>query len=257
MEILTAYCSDVGNVKQVNQDALLIQTARLGDTEIGLFIICDGMGGLSMGERASAHVIQRFLRWFEQELPAILDAEEKEEIICEQWVKLLDSANVALAEFGVKNRIQLGTTCTAMLILEGEYYAIHVGDTRIYEITDEIRQFTQDQTVLAREIAMGRVAKENAKHDARGSVLLQCVGASASIDPQFLKGEIKKDAVYMLCSDGFRHEVTEDEFLRGFAPESMTDEKNMERQCRYFVQLNKTREERDNITVILIKMKND
>lgn len=254
MKILTAYCTDIGNTKQVNQDALLIKTGMMGKLDIMLLCVCDGMGGLSMGERASAHVIHRFSEWFDKKLPEILQEMQWTDAIREQWVELLETANVNLAEFGSRHGLSLGTTCTAMLMIGEDYYVIHIGDSRLYEITEEIKQITNDQTVLAREIAMGRVLPQNAAEDARGSVLLQCVGASKNIDPQFLQGRIQKNAVYMLCSDGFRHKVSDTEFLKGFSPKEMREERIMERQCGYFTELNKSREERDNITVVLAKI---
>lgn len=254
MRILTAYCTDVGTVKDINQDALLIKTAVWNEMETALLCICDGMGGLSMGERASAHVIYRFSRWFEERLPEILSGEQWEDSIRIQWVELLEEANRALAEFGVSQKIHLGTTCTAMLILGEVYYIIHIGDSRVYEITEEIAQLTNDQTVLAREIALGRVSPQEAENDARGSVLLQCVGDSKHIDPQFLKGTVSENAVYLLCSDGFRHKVTEEEFRKGFAPQELQNENMMEQKCSYFTELNKIRAERDNITVVLAKI---
>lgn len=257
MNILTAYCTDIGNTKQVNQDALLIKTGTTGKADVMLLCVCDGMGGLSMGERASAHVIYRFSEWFDKNLPVIFQEETWTDAIREQWVELLEKANVNLAEFGTRHGVNLGTTCTAMLMIGLDYYVIHIGDSRIYEITEEIRQITNDQTVLAREIAMGRVLPQNAAEDARGSVLLQCVGASKNIDPQFFQGTVRKNAVYMLCSDGFRHKVSDKEFLKGFLPKDMTDERVMERQCGYFTELNKSREERDNITVVLAKIQED
>lgn len=254
MEIYTAYATDEGNVKPVNQDALLIKSAQAGDKKILLLGICDGMGGLSMGERASAHVIYRLAEWFEKGLPELLEAENQAEMLREQWVELLETANVRLAEFGAARGIHLGTTCTAMLLIGDTYHIIHVGDSRVYEITEELRQLTSDQTVLAREIAMGRVKPELAEEDARGSVLLQCVGASKEIAPQFITGTVRENAVYMLCSDGFRHKISPRELLEGFAPEEMTEERKIERQCKYFVELNKARNERDNITVIAAKV---
>ena len=254
MKILTAYATDAGNIKPMNQDALLIKTATADQIDVMLLCICDGMGGLSMGERASAHVINSFSRWFETQIADVVVAEDRISLIREQWVELLETANERLARFGQEQGVNLGTTCTAMLMVDKTYYIIHVGDSRVYEITDKIKRMTNDQTVLAREIAMGRVKEEDAADDARGSVLLQCVGASKNIDPQFLTGDIKENAVYMMCSDGFRHKVTEEEFRQGFSPEEMADEKKMERQCNYFVELNKSRSERDNITVLLAKI---
>lgn len=253
MEILTAYCTDIGTVKKVNQDALLIKIAEYGELRIGLLCVCDGMGGLSMGEYASNYVTIKFSEWFENNLEHILYKSKSEwkTDIMNQWVDLLENSNKALEEFGDERGIRLGTTCTAMLIIDEEYYLIHIGDSRVYEVTDEIIQITQDHTLVAREIAMGRVRPEDAENDARRSVLLQCIGATKEINPHFLTGKVKCKATYILCSDGFRHTVTSKELLAGFSREKMLTESDIEKQCKYFVELNKSRQERDNISVIV------
>ena len=66
---LAAAQTDIGLVKQVNQDRL---TVKVIDTELGevaLAVICDGMGGLAKGELASAIVVRAFEKWFWEELP--------------------------------------------------------------------------------------------------------------------------------------------------------------------------------------------
>lgn len=254
MRVMTAYCTDKGNVKPVNQDALLIKTATVGNCNVAFFCVCDGLGGLTMGERASAHVVKHFSQWFEHDMQTVVTCENRTEKLQEQWELLLENCNQKLGEFGQKNQINLGTTCTALFLCDGEYYITHVGDSRVYEILDQIHQLTGDQTVLAREIALGHIQSQDVENDARASVLLQCIGASKTIEPQFVSGKAREDAVYMLCSDGFRHKITEEEFLDGFHPRHMTDERIMEKQCEYFVELNKSRMERDNITVLLAKV---
>lgn len=107
---------------------------------------------------------------------------------------------------------------------ENQYYIIHVGDSRVYLINDKVNLLTHDQTFVAREIAAGRMTKEQAKTDSRRSVLLQCVGASPVVEPEFLSGTIQKNAVYMLCSDGFRHQITEEEMLVKIGPSQEADE---------------------------------
>ena len=60
MEYIVAAESDIGIAKSVNQDSLCVKVA---ETELGnaaLLLICDGMGGLAMGELASAEVVQSF-----------------------------------------------------------------------------------------------------------------------------------------------------------------------------------------------------
>ncbi|MBR1691919.1 MAG: serine/threonine-protein phosphatase [Lachnospiraceae bacterium] len=254
MKIDTAYQTDRGTIKDVNQDALLIKTARCVKGNIAFFCICDGMGGLSQGEMASTHVIYAMSDWFDHRLPGLLEKDNPDEVIKEELFHVIGQTNAQLREYGMQNRLQLGTTCTAALVLPDFYYVVHVGDTRLYEITDAIRQITHDQTVLAREISLGRVLPQNAQNDTRGSVLLQCIGASKTVEPEFIVRKTKRGAVLMLCTDGFRNKVSDLEFLDGFHPKFMTDERVMEKQCEYFVELGKQRMERDNLTVLLAKI---
>ena len=65
--------TDKGIVKSTNQDSLLIKHGEYFGGEVLLAALCDGMGGLSKGELASAAVIRQFSRWFEEELPYELE----------------------------------------------------------------------------------------------------------------------------------------------------------------------------------------
>lgn len=252
--ILTAYCSDAGLHKKVNEDSLLIKTAEYDGIPIGLFCVCDGLGGLSKGEYASLYVVNKFRCWFDVNLPYILDGNNWEENIRIQMVKLIEESNRELGRYGKKNGINVGTTCTALLTIACKYYLIHIGDTRVYEISDKVKQLTVDHTYLARIIAMGNAEiKEERKLGHSNEMLTQCVGACESLDPQYEVGEIDKNATYMLCSDGFRHKIKESELLKGFKSSSLKDEAQMEKQCNYYVDLNKKREEKDNISVIVTR----
>lgn len=253
MKFLTAYCTDIGIKKNTNQDALLIKMANSGFGDICFLVICDGMGGLSKGEVASSYVIRRLSVWFEEELPYILEEDKSGNLICKSLGELVGESNERLAAYGRQGNFHLGTTMTGMLVIGETYYVVHVGDTRLYEIGDTIRQLTQDHTVIANEIRMGRMTKEQAKLDARRNVLTQCIGASPKVEPEFLTGRVEKNATYMVCCDGFRHQVEEREIYAGFRPEQMIDEDRMKRQCEYFVKLNKQREEKDNISVIIMR----
>ena len=64
---------------------------------------------------------------------------------------------------------------------------------------------------------------------------------------------MKEDAVYLLCTDGFRHKVTEQELYRAFDPEKLTDEEIMAEQGREVTRLVIDRGEKDNISVILVR----
>lgn len=61
------------------------------------------------------------------------------------------------------------------------------------------------------------------------------------------------NATYMLCSDGFRHKIEPHELVQGFNVSVLTDEIQMEKQCKKYVELNKLRQEKDNISVIIAR----
>ena len=147
----------------------------------------------------------------------------------------------------------MGTTVTAMLITGLRYYIVNVGDTRAYEISEGVKMMTKDQTLVAREVELGRLTPEQAKTDYRRSVLLQCIGASEAVYPEFFFGETKKNVVYMLCSDGFRHEITENEMHHFLNPNVMTDTDCMKLNMDALIEINKQRQEKDNISVVTIR----
>jgi serine/threonine protein phosphatase PrpC len=127
-----------------------------------------------------------------------------------------------------------------------------VGDSRLYYLLDRLEQMTEDQTFVAREIRSGNMTPEQAKTDPRRNMLLQCIGASPRVDPQTGRGRTRR-GVYMLCSDGFRHVITENEIGQTLAPINLMNTKAMHGGARYLIDLVKARHERDNISVIVIK----
>ena len=56
-----------------------------------------------------------------------------------------------------------------------------------------------------------------------------------------------------MCSDGFRHEITEDEIFESLNPINLMNKKAMHNNAKYLIEQVKSREEKDNISVILVK----
>lgn len=256
MQSFYAFHTDVGIKKKTNQDSLLIKEADTSAGKILLMTICDGMGGLDKGEVASASVIQAFNQWFERGLPTILTADNRMEATKQQWNAIIERMNNEITNYGVSKGIQLGTTVTALLILEdGSYLIGHVGDTRVYRITDsKVDILTQDQTFVAREIREGRMTPEQAKIDPRRNTLLQCVGASPRVEVDYQEGKAQKDEIYMLCCDGFRHVLTNEEIQMNLSPKVCVNADIAKNQLVYLIETNKQRREEDNITALLAKV---
>lgn len=253
MKFMSAVHSDVGIKKKTNQDSLCLKIANTPSGEIALAVVCDGMGGLKKGELASATIIRTFSEWFETDLPKLLKEGYSNEKVKEQWSKLIKEQNEVIGEYGNNNHLQLGTTLTAMLVKGEDLLIVQVGDSRVYRITDTIVQLTEDQTVAQRDIKLGVLKPEDVKKDTRQNVLLQCIGASTVVHPEYVEGKVKSGEVYMLCTDGFRHEISNDEFLGLLSSNIMTNEAIMKKSLIDLVELNKKREEKDNITAMLLK----
>ena len=251
MKYLVVADTDIGIRKQTNQDSLLV---KYGNSEVGevlLAVMCDGMGGLDKGEVASATVIREFARWFQEDLPYELETLDMQ-VIGGKWSLMLKELNVKIAEYGKKINSRLGTTFTGILLAGNEYAAVHVGDSRLYHISTTIKQMTKDQTFVAREVSRGTLTAEQARTDKRRNMLLQCVGASAKLEPDIMTGRIEK-GVYMLCTDGFRHEISEREMVENLNPDVLRNKDIMQKNARYLIDQIKLRQEKDNISVILIK----
>lgn len=253
MRFLSVAHTDVGISKKINQDAFCLKIAKTPMSNIAFAVLCDGMGGLNNGEYASALVVNAFSNWFEKELPAIADNKLCMNQVTERWKEIVLDQGRKILEYGQSRNISLGTTLTALLLVNDKYANIHVGDSRLYKITNAMHQLTKDQTVAAHEIEQQRMTVAEAKVDRRSSILLQCVGASKVIEPDVQTGTLLENDAFMLCSDGFRHQVSDEEMYGIIAPPLLTSEKVMKKTLVDLVELNKARGEKDNITAILIK----
>lgn len=253
MNFIVSASTDKGNVKNSNQDSLNVKIMTINGEKVVFAVLCDGMGGLEKGEVASTTMVQVFSRWILERMPVLMTQGITDAAISKEWTQLIVQYNDKIKQYGKKCAISLGTTLTAVLIAQGRYFIVNVGDTRIYEIKEETVLLTKDQTVVAREVESGNLTPEQAARDSRRNVLLQCIGASDAVYPDYFFGEAKKDAVYMLCSDGFRHEITPDEIYAYLCPDRMISADEMKQNEVALINLNKERQETDNISVITIR----
>ena len=253
MRFLSAAHTDIGISKKINQDAFGLKIAKTPKANIAFAVLCDGMGGLKNGELASALVVNAFSKWFENEFSAMMKTGFDLEKVKHRWNEIVNDQGKKILEYGQSQGISLGTTLTAILIVNNQYVYVQVGDSRIYRIDNHIQQITKDQTVVNKEVEQKRLTVDEAKVDSRKHILLQCIGASKIIVPEIQAGTVQEETVFLLCTDGFRHEVADQEIFGVMAPTILTSEKVMKKSIVDLIELNKTRQEKDNITALLIK----
>jgi len=84
------------------------------------------------------------------------------------------------------------------------------------------------------------------------NVLTRCVGVAETVYPDLFFGTPKSGVTYMLCSDGFRHYVNEDELKCYLRPAGINGPEHTKHREAMLIELNKRRGETDNISVITI-----
>ena len=246
--------SDVGIVKKTNQDSVLVKIAQTNHDKVCLCVVCDGMGGLADGELASATVIREFDQWFINKLPGLLETPEfPMDELRVQWDDLVMRQNKKLAKYASGIGTRMGTTVVAFLVVDDKYYIMNIGDSRAYMVSDAIYQLTKDQTYVQYEMDLGHLTWEQAQTHPQRNVLLQCVGASDEIHPDYFVGDANPDTTFILCSDGFRHVISPDEIYEKFRPELLENEDIMLQNIVSLVELNKSRKEVDNISAAVIR----
>ena len=228
--------SDIGIKKNVNQDALLIKQAKVrGIGNICMAILCDGMGGLSCGEVASSAFVNRMDSWFKADFPRMItDINATEPLMGNgasdpsakllshvelQWKSIVQEMNEKLIEYGNSNGIRLGTTVVAIIIIGDKYMTMNVGDSRAYKFNKkQMVQVSHDHSYIQQQLELGRITEAEAEHSDKKSVLLQCIGASEKVVPEFFKGTIERNLHFLLCSDGLWRKL-EDKEIMGIAPQ--------------------------------------
>ena len=123
----------------------------------------------------------------------------------------------------------------------------------VINTVNSLDQLTKDQTYVQYEMDLGHLTWEQAQTHPQRNVLLQCVGASDEIHPDYFVGDANPATTFILCSDGFRHVISPDEICEKFRPELLENEDIMLQNIVSLVELNKSRKEVDNISAAVIR----
>lgn len=205
--LAAAALRDVGQVRQVNQDSVLALLTTLPradvDVSIGLFVVADGMGGHDGGEVASrlavgtvAHIVLSDLV-----LPALEDGTPQ--ALQPLIVSAIQEANRAIWDHAQAIGSDMGTTCTAALLVGHTLYIGHVGDSRAYLRTPSgLRCITADHSAVGRLIQLGQLDPLEAREHPLRSQLYRTVGQTPEIPVDFIHQPLGDATHLLICSDG-------------------------------------------------------
>ncbi|MGA2890388.1 MAG: PP2C family serine/threonine-protein phosphatase [Terracidiphilus sp.] len=238
LRIAVSALSDVGCVRTNNEDSFGY------DGEIGIYVVCDGMGGMASGEVASSRAVAAIVNTFADSAPSSAPVS----------ARLLHAINSANKDVWIHGQVPenkgMGTTAVAAALDGNRLILCNVGDSRAYIICDgQCKQLTVDHSYINELIRNGVVTIENAHTmDLRGydSVITRAVGVAEEVQPDFFSVDLKLDTAILLVTDGLSRYLNPDEItvvLRDSAFESA---------CANLIDLAKRRGGQDNITCILL-----
>lgn len=242
--MIKAYAkSDVGKVREINEDAFYISNSL---DEVQLYMLADGMGGYNGGEIASKLAIQSAKNYIENNFKEI---EKDKDSIIQLIGSSIEYANMVVYEKAKENKelSGMGTTLEVCLIYNNRAFIGHVGDSRIYRIRKEfMRKLTQDHSYVQKLVKDGTITQEEAAHHPQKNMLMKALGCNAFVEPDVMVKGFLKDDILIMNSDGLTNLVSQEEIFK-------ESKKNIEQATKNLVQMANDNGGYDNITVIIIK----
>lgn len=247
MRIVSAALTDVGRVREQNEDSHLV------NDELGLYVVADGMGGHLGGKMASGLAVKSVGESV---------AAHREEIVAGAGAMPLESSPVPrLLADAVRNacgaihqaaqqdvELQgMGTTVTAMMLLSQRAFIAHVGDSRCYmQRGERIIQITDDHSLVNEQIKAGLITRDQARASRLKNIITRSVGFERDVAVDTFALPVQIGDKFLMCSDGLANFVDDTEIGLALAQLPLED------VPKRMVELANERGGDDNITVVCL-----
>ena len=238
LRIAVSALSDIGCVRTDNEDFFGY------DESLGIYIVCDGMGGMASGEVASSRAVAAIMKGFAYSAASGAP-------VSTRLLYAINAANLDVWENAqVPENKGMGTTAV-VAALDGDKLILgNVGDSRAYIVQGgQCVQLTVDHSYINELIRNGTLTIENAKDaDLRGmeSVITRAVGVAADVQPDFFSVDLKPGTAVLLATDGLTRYLLQEEIAAILAASTF------ESACANLIDVAKQRGGQDNITCILL-----
>ncbi len=202
--------SDFGKVRANNEDAMgfFIPASRQQARSHGyLFAVADGVGGLDLGEVASATAISVMTEQFARAQPGAM--------LISLVPRLIQQANAAVHDRmlePVYRGKSMATTLVACALRYDQAVVSHVGDSRCYLVRKgQARQITEDHTLVNEQRKIGLISESDIPSSDSRHVLLRSLGPEMFVSPDTTALTLQPGDVIVLCTDGLHDEMSETE----------------------------------------------
>ena len=250
LEIQFGQASDPGKVRTNNEDAMgsfLPDSRHQARSHGYLFAVADGVGGMDLGEVASATAIEVLTREFA--------AAQAGSLLPGLVPRLVQHANAAVHDLRLEARYrgkQMATTLVACALRYDQAVVSHVGDSRCYLVRERVaRSITQDHTLVNQQRRMGLISAAEMVESASRHVLIKSLGPEMFVAPDTTTITIQSNDVLVLCTDGLHDEM---------APATIAeivsqDKKDMDSIARELVMRSVEIDGNDNTTAQVIRIR--
>ena len=240
--------SDIGRKRPHNEDCFV------ADSSLGLYVVCDGMGGGNAGEVASHMAIETILA----HIKSVGDHSNSDSgtgdpnltPATNQLARAISAANTAVfrASWEHPKYAGMGTTVAAARLSGQTLSVAHVGDSRVYLIRQGVMQpLTVDHSWVAEQVAQGYMTEEEAERSPRRNIVTRALGVESTVEIEVAELPLFNGDLLMLCSDGLTRGVHCGDMLRTLEQAGDLGEKT----DRLIALANDAGGE-DNITVMLV-----
>jgi serine/threonine protein phosphatase PrpC len=241
--------TDVGLKRSLNEDTMLLAEGVMPDhTPYGLYVVADGLGGHQGGEIASQLTVDAIQAYLSQQPPLPAAAPFND------WLKTAVMTANATVLARQENRDQakkMGSTVAIALVVDGQAHVANVGDSRVYHLnTERIQQVTVDHSLVERLVQIGQLTRAEARTHKNRNVLYNTIGEKAEMEVSLYHIDVQPGDRLLLCSDGLSGLITDEEILN--ISLSLADPADL---CRALVEAAKSAGGTDNITTIIVQMK--
>lgn len=193
--------SSVGNIREKNEDSVLVRYRKTKKNELLLAVVADGMGGLAHGERASRCVTDSLNEWWRTQS----DLENRElSGICDELGFLTEKIHHRIRQEALQCNAAMGTTLSLLFLRNHHYFVQQAGDSRIYLIhKKKIVQLTEDQTWCREQVRAGKMEASEVENHPKRHVLSNALGAKDEFFLETFQGTVTKKERILLCTDGY------------------------------------------------------
>ncbi|MBN2393573.1 MAG: Stp1/IreP family PP2C-type Ser/Thr phosphatase [Anaerolineae bacterium] len=222
---------------------------------IGFYMVADGMGGHDAGDVASHTVYEVVTKWIVETniLPDLRKTTRKlttENVPGQLLEKAIQSANEALVRHAQAHDSNLGSTVTAALVIGDVATIANVGDSRTYLLRKgQLRQITQDHSLVARLVEANVIAPEEVREHPRRNQIYRNLGQKSAVQVDIFTVHLQPDDRLILCCDGLWEMVPDAEIQR-LVETSRTPQK----ACDALIAAANQAGGEDNISVIVVEM---